>query len=112
MTPSQATRFHQEKWDLDLTRMANSAINPSAKAVYYAHEVWLFKNHGTIGGNSMFQSIEDYARRNPKSNIVIEVRGHYCTTRYPKCVKALLKDSILVYFLCLLLQRTICDFSV
>lgn len=72
MTPPQAIRFHQDKLQLDLSLIANGAKNPGAKTVYYLRELWLKQNHGSVGGNSMFQCIKDYSGKNPKCNILLE----------------------------------------
>ncbi|XP_066968606.1 uncharacterized protein [Macrobrachium rosenbergii] len=73
MTPCQAARFHEEKFGLDLSLIANSAaINPSKRAVAYIHECWLQEHHGSIVGNSMFNAIKSYAEKNKTSTIRVE----------------------------------------
>ena len=72
MTPCQAARFHEEKFGLNLSLIANSAINPTRRAVAYIHECWLQQHHGNIGGNTMFHAIKSYAEKNKGSIIRVE----------------------------------------
>lgn len=62
MTTAQACRFHEEKLDLNLTAMANNAINPSRRAVSHLRDIWLAENHGSVGGTAMFTAIRKYAQ--------------------------------------------------
>lgn len=72
MTTAQAVRFHQDKLDFSILDMANNSINPKPRAVSYLRELWLKDNHGTLGGETMFSSIQKYAESNPNSHIEFE----------------------------------------
>lgn len=74
MTTAQACRFHESKLDLNLTVMANNAINPSRRAVAYLRDLWLSKNHGSVGGTAMFAAIRKYAQETD-SRIEIVTNG-------------------------------------
>ena len=50
MTVRQAVRFHQEKLNLNLTNIANAALNPKINSVYYMRKLWLKDNPGSLGG--------------------------------------------------------------
>ncbi|XP_066958963.1 uncharacterized protein [Macrobrachium rosenbergii] len=41
MTVPQAIRFHQEKLNFNLSDLANAAVNPKSRSVYYMREKWL-----------------------------------------------------------------------
>ena len=75
MTVRQAGRFHQEKLNLNLTNIANAALNPKINSVYYMRELWLKDNHGSLGGGDMFSAIKKYADANPLSKIHYEYTG-------------------------------------
>ncbi|XP_050732621.1 uncharacterized protein LOC127006592 isoform X2 [Eriocheir sinensis] len=62
MTTAQACRFHEEKLDLNLTLMANNAINPSRRAVAHLRGVWLSENLGSVDSTAMFTALRKYAQ--------------------------------------------------
>ncbi|XP_066958964.1 uncharacterized protein [Macrobrachium rosenbergii] len=79
MTVPQAIRFHQEKLNFNLSDLANAAVNPKSRSVYYMREKWLKNNYGTLGGGDMFSAIKKYADANPLSKIKYEHTGERFT---------------------------------
>lgn len=73
MTTAQAVRFHQEKLNFSIYDMANNSINPKPRAVRYLRDLWVKDNHGTLGGETMFSSIQKYAELHPDSKIEYEI---------------------------------------
>ncbi|XP_066947909.1 uncharacterized protein [Macrobrachium rosenbergii] len=61
MTVPQAIRFHREKLNFNLSDLANAAVNPKPRSVYYMREKWLKNNYGTLGGrdNKKFEESTD-----------------------------------------------------
>lgn len=55
--------------------MASSSINPTQRAVRHLLDVWREKEHGSVGGESMFTQIKKYADTNPDTTIEVQVEG-------------------------------------
>ncbi|KAG0718594.1 hypothetical protein GWK47_052130 [Chionoecetes opilio] len=77
MTMAQASRYHQDKLNVNLDDLANRSINPTRRSVTYLHDSWRAKYHGSVGGESMLSSIKRYAEANTSSKIGIGMHGDH-----------------------------------
>ncbi|KAK8385057.1 hypothetical protein O3P69_012089 [Scylla paramamosain] len=75
MTVPQAAQHYLMKNNLheDLVSQANSAINPSLRAIRYVHDKFMHAEHGGVNDKPVMDSILDYARNHPELILKIEM---------------------------------------